>query len=249
MKIKTALFLADPHFPIHDKPTFEIAKQIAQYKKPDYLCLLGDMFDAEGISKFSPKNWLDGAYETEQEIHQFKELYYNPLLQAAGKPEVRYTLGNHEQRIQDWLDKLRIKRGYSAFRDWKNRFNLKAIFPEAKITPYNVCQNIGKLYFTHGEFHNDGHAKKHALVYGKNILYGHLHTLDVKTISTKANNEIHSGYAMPCAQKFNPYWMKNKANGWVNGMAFAYIRPSGNFHLNPIVVIKKQSIFEGKVYN
>lgn len=247
--IKTALFIADPHYPIHDKTTFKIAKQIAKERKPDYLCFLGDMFDADGISRFSPKDWLAGAYETEDEILNCKKEYYQPLLDVCGKTEVRYTLGNHEHRIDDWLEKLEAKKGRKAYLDWKDKFNLKKIFPEAKITPYNECQRIGKLYLTHGEFHNDGHTKKHALVYGENLLYGHLHTWDVKTISTKANNKIRSTYSMPCSQKFNPKWMKNKSSAWVNGLVFGYFLPNGNFQLVPILIIDGKAIFEGKIYS
>lgn len=247
-ELKTALFIADTHFPHHDKPTFEIAKQIAKEKQPDHLVMLGDMFDAEWISRFTPKDWLTGAYETVNEIHQFKNDYYTPLLEACGNCKVKYILGNHEHRIEDWLEKLEIKKGWDAYLDWRERFNLKEIFPEAEITPYNVCQKLGKLHLTHGEYHNDAHTKKHALVYGKNLLYGHLHTWEVKTVSTKANKEIHSAYSMPCGQKFNPKWMKNKASAWVNGLVFGYFYPNGNYHLVPIIIFGGRTVFEGKPY-
>jgi len=251
--MKKYLFLADVHYDkegSHDTAVFDIAKQIAKDLKPDGLGILGDMIDAGGISKFTNKDWKNGAYETVEEIHGFRENYLLPLIKACNnkKLEIKMCLGNHEHRIEDFLSKIKSKECEASYKDWKYKLDIKRIIPEADIKPYNECHKVGKLYLTHGEFHNASHARKHATVYGKNILYGHLHTWNVSTIATKATHEIHSAYSMPCACKKNPDYMKNKSSAWVQGLMVGYILPNGNYHLIPIIIINKQTVFNGKLY-
>ena len=254
MEIKKYLFLADVHFKTknseHCKGVFSIAKQIARDLKPDGLGLLGDMIDAEGISKFTYKDWKNGAYDTVNEIYEFKEKYFNPLVAACRNKDldIKYCLGNHCYRIEDFLYKIKEKECKAAYEDWKEKFDLKRIFPEADIKPYNECHKVGKLYLTHGEFHNLAHTRKHATVYGKSVLYGHLHTWDVTTVSTKANNQIHSAYSMPAACMPNPKYMKNKSCAWVRGMMVGYFWPNGDYHLVPVIIINNKTIFNGKPY-
>ena len=154
-QIQTALFVADIHYPSHDKRVLDIARQIAKDLNPDYLCLLGDCFNADGISKFTIKNWKVGAYETVAEIKRFKKNYYEPLVKTCKKSKIKYCLGNHENRTRDFLSKVKQKEGLHAYKDWSEKFNLKSYFKKADIKEYNKCHKIGRLYFTHGEYHND----------------------------------------------------------------------------------------------
>ena len=251
--MKKFLFLADVHYDkegSHCPIVFDIAKQIAKDLKPDGLGLLGDMVDCSGISRFTSKDWKNGAYETVDEIYDFKQQYFNPLVKACRNKDldIKMCCGNHEHRIEDFLERIKEKECEASYKDWKEKFNIKRIIPEANIVAYNECHKIGKLYITHGEFHGNGHTRKHATVYGKNVLYGHLHTWDVTTVATKADNAIHSAYSMPCACKKNPKYMKNKSSAWVQGLMVGYFLPNGNYHLIPVIIINKQTVFNGKLY-
>jgi hypothetical protein len=42
--------------------------------------------------------------------------------------------------------------------------------------------------------------------------------------------------------------MKNKSSAWVQGCAVAYVLPNGNYHLIPVIIINKQTVFNGKLY-
>ena len=152
--MKKYLFLADVHFSkdnTHDPVVFDIAKQIAKDLKPDGLGLLGDMIDCERISKFTQKEWKNGAYETVEEIYGFREEYFLPLIKACNnkKLDIKLCCGNHENRIEDFLSKIKVKECEAAYKDWQEKFNLKRILPEADIKPYNECHKVGKLYLTH----------------------------------------------------------------------------------------------------
>jgi predicted phosphodiesterase len=249
-KIKKSLLVADVHGYEYDKNVKNIILQIAKDLKPDYLGLLGDMIDCEGVSKFTVSEWKNGAYDTAEEINYFREEYFLPLIKACNNKamKIKMCIGNHEARIFDFLEKIKKKECKAAYEDWKEKLNLEKMFPEADIKPYNECHKIGKLYLTHGEFHNLAHPRKHATVYGRNIVYGHLHTWAVTTVATKADNSINSAYSIPCACKLNPSYMKNKSSAWVQGCAVAYVLPNGNYHLIPVIIINKQTVFNGKLY-
>ena len=253
-KFKKYIFLADVHFKAkdseHDKGVFSIVKQIAKDFKPDGLMLMGDMFDCNGISKFTHKEWKKGAYETIEDIYKFKEKYFNPLVEACGNKnlEIKWCLGNHEDRIRLYLEKIKEKECKTFYEDWKDKFNLNKIFPTAKIKEYNECHKLGRLYLTHGEFHGLSHTRKHAIVYGKNVLYGHLHTWEVSTVATKATNKIHSAYSMPGACKMSPGYIKHKSSAWVKGFVVGYIWENGDYQLVPLIIIRGRVIFNNKVY-
>jgi len=246
--VKKALYIADVHYPFHDNKCFSIYKQIAKHWKPDYLIFLGDCINATGISKFTLKDYEDGIYQTIEEIIDFKQYYFEPLVRACGNPEIRWILGNHDgRRFDQVLEKVKAKCCKDKFIDYKDKLNLQKYFPKVRFTDYPDCDHIGKLYLTHGEYHNEAHAKKHALVYGQNVLYGHLHTDDRKTIPTKAKNKIHRAISMPCGMKLGVEYMKNRSSSWVQGYAFAYHYPDGYYDLETKTILKGRTMFEGNL--
>lgn len=247
--MKKALFIADIHFPNSDKKVFHIIRQILYDEQPDYLVFLGDCFNADGISKFYINDHEDGFFNTLREIEGFKEEYYKPLRECAKNAQVLWTLGNHDgKRVDEFLEKTRMKCHPDKYEDFKNKIDLSQHFPEVDFKQYNQCHRIGKLYLTHGEFHCKNHAEKHVRDYGKSILYGHLHTHDAKTINTKANNKVHTGYSMPCACKINGSYMANKSNSWVQGLSVGYFMDNGHFNLYMINIIKGKCVWNGKIY-
>lgn len=247
--VKKAFYLADIHYPLHDKKCFRIYQQIIKDWKPDYLVFLGDCFNATGISKFTLRDYEDGIFDTVDEIQGFRKDYFEPLARACGKPVIKWILGNHDGRRIDYtLEKVEAKCCRKKFLDYKDKLDLQKYFPEVEFTRYPDCDNIGKLYLTHGEYHNDAHTKKHALVYGKSVLYGHLHTDDRKTVPTKANNRVHTAYSMPCACKLGVDYMLGKASSWVQGYAYGWHYSDGYFDIEVKKIIRGRTIFEGKLY-
>ncbi len=248
--IKKALYIADIHWPLHDKKCFDLYMQIAEAEKPDYLILLGDCFDAKGISKFTYSDYEDGLYDTVDELRGFRKHYFKPLVEACGKDvDVRWVLGNHDgERITKILERIEITCNRQRFLDYKNKLDLPTIFPEVKFTEYRKTDNIGKLYFTHGTYHNVAHPKKHAESYCQCIVYGHLHTYASYTAITEAKIKAHTGISIPCACNTNPDYMKNKPSSWVQGYAFAYHYPDGYFDISVKFIFKGRSILNGNLY-
>lgn len=247
--MRKAVFVADIHYPYQDNKVFQIIKQILYDEQPDYLVFLGDCFNADGISKFYINDHEDGFFQTIREIKNFRKEYFLPLVQCAKNAQVLWTLGNHDgKRIEEFLEKTRLKCHPDKYQDFKTKIDLTKIFPKVSFKKYNECHKIGKLYLTHGEFHSKGHAEKHVTVYGKSILYGHLHTHDAKTVNTKANNKVHTGYSMPCACKLDIPYMSKHSSSWVQGLSVGYFRNNGEFNLYMINIINGKCIWNGKMY-
>lgn len=248
--IKKAVVIADCHYPHYDKKVFEIIKQITKDTKPDYLVYLGDCIDANGISKFTAKNFAEGALETVEEIKGFKKDYFEPL-QALLKPKAKtiWTFGNHTQpRIDDFLSKLADSKYTAQYKLYKDLLNIPKYFPEATFRDYNDFYKIGKLVFTHGEYHSKNHALKHVTDYGKSVMYGHMHTYEVATATTKGTKKVHSAISIPCSCRLDMKYKKKRSSSWVNGLAVVDFLPNGDFHEHILKIINGKTIYNNKIY-
>jgi predicted phosphodiesterase len=245
----TALILPDIHYPYHDKQCLKIVEQVAKDLSPEYLVYLGDNFNADGISKYTHKEMERGIYETADEIDGFKKDIHEPLSQYANR--ILWCGGNHDtQRISDLLQKLREKgEEPRLIKHYEDTLSLKSRFPDVKICEYNESHKIGKLHLTHGVYHNDAHAKKHAMAFGASVVYGHLHTFQSYTTTSRGTGQSHKATCIGCLCDLNPGYMKNRPSGWAHGFAVAYFQDNGNFNLYPIEIIKGQCIFNGKLYS
>lgn len=246
--MKTVLILPDIHYPLHDKKCLKIVEQVAKDLKPEHIVYLGDCFNADGISKYTHKKMERGIYETAREIEGFKKDIHLPL--SVHTKKVLWCGGNHDtQRISDLFAKLE-ERGEEPelIEHYKDVLSLDKRFPDIDICGYNEFHKIGKLYFTHGIYHNDAHAKKHALAYGKSVVYGHLHTFQSYTTTTMGSNQPHKATCVGCLCNKQMEYLKNRPTGWTHGFAVAYFHDNGDFNLYPVEIIKGKCVFNGKLY-
>lgn len=248
----TILSLFDIHYPVCDWKCFNIFKQIAIEKKPKHLVFGGDSLNCSGISKFTYKDWEDGFWDAVDEANEFRDKYYLPMIEACGgKKKVNITLikGNHDgQRFDTFFNKMSNKWNKRKLAHYKDMINFKKIYPEAKIIEYNAWERIGKLDITHGEHHNPTHAQKHAQEYDNDVMYGHVHTLDIKTIKKKSKKRHVTAYSMPGGMKIGIDYMKNKSSYWMQGCSFTYLDKQGTPFVYPITIKKGRTIFENKLY-
>jgi len=250
--IRTAIITADQHYPYYDQKTLEITQKIAKDIKPDYLIFLGDCFDAEHISKFSVKDSEDGVIHTQIEMVGFRDKIYKPLIEACDNKNliVHYILGNHDgERINKYLYKVEMRKDKDVFKYYRSLLDVHQYFPEAIITPYNKVVSIGRLNFTHGEYHNDAHAKKHILTYGENVMYGHIHATQVYSNGSKATGKIKQGISVPCSCKLEQRYKGNRSTTWFNGLAVVYFMPNGVFYYYILNIINGKTYFNNKLYD
>lgn len=248
--MKSALILPDIHYPHHDKKCIDIITQVAQSLKPDYLVYLGDGINADGISKYTHKKMEKGIIEASKEIEGFVSEIHTQLSPHI-KEQIFYTGGNHcFQRIEDLLNKLEEKdEEPEVIKFYEDLLSFKKRMPEVKFCKWNEAIKIGKLYFTHGTYHNDAHAKKHALAFGASVVYGHLHSVTAYTATSRSSGQSNRATSLGCLCNLNPTYLKNRPTGWSQGFGVVYFHDNGDFNLYPVDIIKGKCIFNGVLYS
>jgi predicted phosphodiesterase len=248
MKYDKAFILADLHVPHYSKEVFSIAKKIIKDEKPTHLILLGDMIDCEHISKFSVKDIDSGLINTTYELDKFRSLLDELKDVLPVDSKIIWTLGNHEDRIQHILEKFQTKGLFEKYKYWKHKLNLKRLFPEVKILPYNEVYGLGKLNYTHGIYHNDFHTKKHAVSLTKNIIYGHLHSHQVYTLTTPNQEFPRQAIAMGCACKLDMPYMRSKPSTWLHQLGIVNYRERGEYTLFTPTIINGRTTYNNTEY-
>ncbi len=170
-RFKTVISLFDLHYPYNIDISWVL--NFIKEVKPNEIIFGWDMIDCNWVSKFyrgSIEEWLA---ETVEEIKWFKEIILN-IKDASPQSKLIYLLGNHEHRIQE---KIANTPTVGAIIDLKIWYDwLIDVRKE-----YNDYYRVWDLHYIHWTYHNDAHAKKHALMYQKDIRYWHLHCFDSET--------------------------------------------------------------------
>ena len=243
--VKVGIGVWDMHFPNHNQKLWENVLRVIGDIKPDFFVFGGDNLDMDAVNHWE----IDKGNKRGMEGKRLRKAYddYNSEImdQFNGSlPDYCRKLwlkGNHELWLEQYIDKIPELEGFAEIER-----NVK--LDGWELYDYRQTVKIGKIYFHHGEYTCKYHASKMADVFEKNMVIGHLHTLQVHTKVTPIDGEAHSVYSMPCACDMNPRYMKDKPSAWVNGFGVFYIMPNGNFNIYPVISSKDHFVFNGKYY-
>lgn len=112
----------------------------------------------------------------------------------------------------------------------------------------NKYYKLGHIYFTHGLYTNEFHAKKTLQNVGKNIVTGHLHTSQTYMMNMMFQKPI-MAYSMPCLCNKSPDYLKNRPANWMSGFGVLYVdTKTGYFNLYTVNIINNRFIWNGKEY-
>jgi hypothetical protein len=197
------LILPDLHVPEHDGRSLAAVEQFMADYRWDGIVNLGDFLDLSCISSHNiGKLRLVEGQRVQQEYALASQILDRHLdIIRAKNPNARYIwlMGNHEYRVDRFIDAnpaleglieipvaLDLKRrGVEWIESWSKGHVFK----------------LGKATFTHGKYTNDHHAKAHALKFGFDIHFGHLHDLCSSTVQPsmeEPSRHSHRGvYANP----------------------------------------------------
>ena len=236
---KCGLAYYDTHHPHYNIPLWLNFLKLVKRKKPNVLILGGDNMNFDAVDHWMHEKKRERKMEGKRliaEYNGFKKEILDPLEKILPKDCRKIWLnGNHEDWVELAIDKERQGEGY-----WEIENNLHLKAKGWETYKYGEYAKVGKVYFIHGQYTNQAHAKKTVSVYEKNIVYGHDHTLQVFTKITPVENEPHTGMSVPCGCNMNPGFMRNKPHAWVNGFLVFYFTKK-IFSLYPVI-----SIFDGK---
>lgn len=242
-KIRKVIILPDMHVPFHDQQTLKAVEKFMASQTWDEYVNLGDLMDFDYLSKFNAGmlRLLEGRriqedYELAGEI-----LDRHAKILRSKNPDCKMTLeeGNHDFRAVTLLDKmpqfvgllevpvgLRLKeRGINWVQSWSK----------------GELYKIGKMYFSHGNYINQYHAKKMVDSYGVNICYGHTH--DVMSISkvNQGKDRTIEGCSLGCLCLPQPY-MRGRPDRWQQAFGVAYVQPDGHFTLYVVKIFNHKFV-------
>lgn len=240
-KIKTVIVLPDLHLTDKCPRDYLPVKRFIKEIRPDEVILLGDFMDIESLSAwdYDKKRLMENKRYKREIVRANEELDF---LQKYSK-KVTYLEGNHEDRINRYLDKNPEMEGMIELEESLNLSKRKIVFHKM-----NDLYRVGDMHFTHGMWTSKYNANKHLTELGCNVCYGHQHKTQT-SFQNQAMAKPIMAYALGTLGDKKPDYLKNRPGNWINqfGM-FYYNQSTGNFNMYPVNIIKNKFIWNGKVY-
>jgi predicted phosphodiesterase len=238
---KIAVF-PDMHCPYEDKRAFEVAMKIVSWYRPDEIIILGDFLDCGPVSHWNRKNLRERNGMSMAADFAVANKYLDQM--QAICPNLTYIRGNHEKWLDDAMDEAPELAGLLDL-----DINLK--FKERKVRdiPFNGIYTLGYLSFTHGIYTNSHHALTHVQKFGRSIVYGHLHDVQMAiSVSPVDVEDKHMGLSLGCLAAINPRFMKNRPSNWQHCIGIGMIRPDGGFNIDPVIISRGAASYAGKTF-
>ncbi len=241
MSTEKILILPDCHIGETTDKVYKVVKKYIKQNKFDEIILLGDFMDVNSLSAwdYDKKRLMEGKRFQNEVKNVNNELDFL----AKYTKKITYLEGNHENRIERYLDKNPEMEGMIEVQ--------KVLNLEERCIKYikmNELYKKGSCYFTHGMYTNKYHANKHMTMLGCNIVYGHSHRPQVDTMNMKMQKPITS-VGLGCLCEKAPDYMKGRPAQWQNQFAVVYLANNHkDFNLYPTTIVKNKFIIDGKLY-
>lgn len=253
MKLTKAIVIPDPQTPYEDAIAMSIVERYMDDHKWDYLIYLGDFLDYFTISKFNDgkPGAIEGRTIMKELAHGKRVLERQIAIVRKKNPKCRviFIEGNHENRAYQWVDKFPHLKGIIEPENFlefkKNKVEYIRAWSEGETF------NVGKAYFTHGNYTNIHHAKKMVEAYEENIFYGHTHDCNSYNKTAKGTGKTKVGQSMGClcAYPKDVDYTKGGAKNWQLAFGVFHFFPSGHFnYYMPRIFDDKFVSPEGQIY-
>lgn len=255
--MRKVVFLVDLHYgyerdvyrhkvALHDPKVMSIALQFIQDFKPDEIILGGDMLDCGCISHHNrhKAGRLEGL-RLQSDAEEFDAVFLSHLSKLHRRTKLTYIIGNHEDWLNDLVD------------EWPGLENIVDIKRLLDLRHWNViaqgkAYHLGKLTFIHGDqMKGSGEtaAKRAVLLWERSVRLGHWHTFSAYTKTSAMDIKFpRTGVLLPCMCTRGPKYGEGKANSWVQGFSYGYMRPDGSYSDYVALIVNNRVIIEGKEY-
>lgn len=237
IKHEKLLVLSDIHFPYHDKQALMLALRYGKEQGVDGILLNGDILDFYQLSKFA-KDGRKPSIKAELDIFRF---FIDQLKQRFPEATIYYKLGNHEIRLERW-----IQMNAQMF---DGLLNLERLvdFGQHDIVYLkdNIGVKFGKLHIIHGHEIRASMgvvniARTYYMKAQTNLLFGHWHQQQ-EYISRTMEGHNMGAWATGCLCKLDAEYTYG-INQWVHGFALVErLDDIGNFR------VKLKKIIGGEI--
>lgn len=221
--------IPDPHaHPDHDNLRAEAIGELMFKVNPDVVICLGDSADLGSLrsGEKGTKSFEGKRYQKDIEAHlDFQErLWYPYRKYRKARPKERvFLIGNHEQRINTFVDKNPEMAGFVSLKDLDLEYNYNIVVPYDGNVPgmitlsgityahYVVSGVMGKPI---GGVHQAYNllSKHHS-----SVTVGHSHTLDF-SVQTKANGHKIMGLSAGVGIDYDTDWAGHSGKLWWRGI-------------------------------
>ena len=157
-----------------------------------------------------------------------------------------FFLGNHEDWLEQWLDKNPEFEDTVSF---DKCLNLTARGWE--VVPQGEHREIGKLYLVHGDGIGSGMhvAKKLVDSFCATSLMGHVHTASMHTkVSQVKTHDKWIGYTLPTLGTVSPKYAKGRPNAFIHGFGIVELWKNGFVNVYIPVIFNGSFSFGGEMY-
>lgn len=246
-RLARIVVLCDAHSPHHDGRAVRAALGVVEVVCPEVVVLLGDMIDADAVSRHSetdrgPRHPSDVAASCIDEYARCTPMLdeIEASCRAAAVRRTVYVEGNHEDFVRRWLDRLPLdpaqylprhalgvdRRGW----EWVD------FYADRRLV-------IGDALFVHG--HRSGiYATRQTLLdYGTSVVHGHTHALGV--IAAPGASGVRYGAAAGCLRDLalaSRRYTRARPDAHQHGCAIVTMRD------DRVVAIEPVPIVDGRAY-
>lgn len=249
--IRRIAILPDIHVPYSDGRTLRAVEKYLAKHRWDELIYLGDLMDFDFISSFNRESArkLEGRRFKKDYLEAELLLREHIAIVRKKNPDckITYLEGNHEERVQRFLDGNPNAEGYLEVPIALHLDELGVKWIPNWST--GELYKVGKAYFSHGLYTNLYHAKKMCESFGDSVYYGHTHDVQTISVAHRAKRKTHEGHSLGCLCREDQSYMKGKPNKWQQAFGVMYVMPDGYFNMYCVRIFNHRFISpDGVVY-
>lgn len=219
--------IPDTHIPYHDKRSVDAVFKYIEATRPHVgIVHLGDLVSLDQISSHNKENLIAKTATSVMKDYAAMRNFFDQLADAAGTDNIYYIEGNHEIRAHRFVEQHPQLRGMIEVEN-----NIPTY---VKYIPYSTkgkVLTLGKLAFGHGLYVNEHHAKRHAIAYCRNFVYGHTHDVQTYSLERHGHDDTIMATSLGCLCRYDQSYMKGRPSKWQQAFGHVHIQKNGNFNL------------------
>lgn len=226
---RSAIVIPDLQVPYHDQKALKLVEQYMEDKDWDIYINLGDLLDLPQISHYNDrKPRVVENMRLKEDFDKAEEILRRHRDLVGEDCEMYYLEGNHEERLERYLDKNPEHEGLIEI---PNRLPLDELDIQW-IKSYSQGEKltIGEANLVHGRYTNKYHSKKHALKYMSNIFYGHTHDVQSFSMETEGSDHTYIGQSLGCLCDYELQYKQGQPDNWQQAVTTFFFQPNGNFN-------------------
>lgn len=216
------------------------------------IVMLGDHLDCGGfLAQHHVQGYVaESGYTFEDDCAATNALL-DEIQRLCPSAAIHYLSGNHERRIERWCLTQALKGQDAAF--LYRMFSAQSVlhmearginfYDQGKF--FNGCRipstiKLGHCYFTHGSRTGANPAAAMLRDFGCNVVFGHVHRIDMASARTVSGGEIAS-WSPGCLCRLQPLWLHTSIVGWGHGYGLQLVRSDGDFLMINVPIIDGES--------